>query len=129
MKRSFNLSVFFVCAIFLVLGCRGNPVLNIDDAPIEVSGSGEGKSIKKAIIRAGASLGWAVKDVGPGHLTATLFLRKHMAKVDIFYSATKYSIKYKDSQHLNYDGTNIHKNYNSWVTNLNNKIQVQLSAM
>jgi hypothetical protein len=49
--------------------------------------------------------------------------------MDIKYNTKSYSIEYKDSQGLKYDGTNIHKNYNSWVMNLDNRIRAQLSTM
>ena len=40
-----------------------------------------------------------------------------------------YSIDYKNSLNLKYDSTKntIHKNYNGWIQNLDNAIQVQLS--
>ena len=52
-----------------------------------------------------------------------------MAKVDINYNTKTYSITYKDSSDLDYDGTKIHKNYNGWIQNLDNAIKVQLSAI
>ena len=86
-------------------------------------------SVGKAILRAGGSLGWVMKKVKDGKLVGTLMLRKHVAIVAIDYSAKSYSIHYKDSQNLNYDGTNIHSNYNGWVQNLNRAIQSQLSML
>jgi hypothetical protein len=32
-----------------------------------------------------------------------------------------------DSTNLNYDGTNIHRNYNGWITNLDKAIRSQLT--
>ena len=57
--------------------------------------------------------------------------RDHMAVVEIPYTENSFSIKYKDSQNLNYDAStgSIHNNYNGWVRNLENAIQVQLSAL
>jgi hypothetical protein len=52
-----------------------------------------------------------------------------MAKIDIMYDKTKYSIHYKDSKNLNYDGTNIHTNYNGWIQRLDQTIQAQLTGM
>lgn len=124
--------ILFITATSLLLllaGCRANPVLNIDNAPIEISAPHSSDDIKKTIIRAGAGLGWTMKAKKKGHIQGTLFLRKHVAVVDINYSKNAYSITYKSSQNLDYDGTNIHKNYNSWVQNLNRQIQAQLSAL
>lgn len=115
--------------LILLAGCRANPVFNIENAPIEVSVKHSSKDIKKAIIRAGAGLGWQMKAKKSGHIVGTLFLREHVAVVDIKYTKKSYSITYKSSQNLNYDGINIHKNYNSWVKNLNRQIQAQLFSI
>jgi len=85
------------------------------------------EQVKKAIITAGAGLGWNIKTQSPGHLIGTLNLRKHTAIVDIKYTTENFSINYKDSTNLNYDGTNIHKNYNGWIQNLEKAIIVQIS--
>jgi hypothetical protein len=49
--------------------------------------------------------------------------------VDIPYSAKSYSITYKSSSNLNYDGTTIHSNYNGWVQNLHKAINTQLNTL
>lgn len=129
MKNIFKTLSVSVAVIFIVVGCRMAPVMNIDSKPIEISAKHSSKDVKKAIIRAGGSLGWNMKVKSEGYITGTLHLRDHVAVVDITYDAKKYSIKYKDSQNLNYDGTNIHTNYNGWVKNLDRNIQVQLSIL
>ena len=105
------------------------------------------EDVQKAIIRAGSGLGWNISPVEPGHATGTLYLRKHMAKVDIRYDLKGYSITYNDSSNLNFEpaGTEtsdpatgetqksttgtIHSNYNGWVQNLDNAIRVQLGTL
>ena len=82
--------------------------------------------VEKAIVRAGAGLGWQMRPVDPGVMEGTLYLRKHVAVVNITYDTRTFSIKYKDSTNLNYDGTNIHSNYNGWIENLSRGIQTQL---
>jgi len=125
-----NIFTIVVASAFLILaGCRSNPVLNIENAPITIAAKHSSADIKKAIVRAGAGLGWNMKAKKSGHIVATLYLREHVAIVDIKYSNKSYSITYKDSTNLNYDGTNIHKNYNGWVTNLNRQIQAQLTSI
>lgn len=128
MKTKF-FAIVVASAFLMLAGCRSNPVLNIENAPITVAAKHSSKDIKKAIIRAGAGLGWNMKAKKSGHIVATLYLRDHVAIVDIKYSNKSYSITYKDSTNLNYDGTNIHKNYNGWVTNLNRQIQAQLTSI
>jgi hypothetical protein len=113
-------------------GCRLAPVQDIVDAPV-VEPAGGAKltadQVKLAIRRAGASLGWQIKEVQPYLLEGTLYLRTHMAQVNIPYSAERYSIVYKDSKNLDYDGKSIHSNYNSWVQNLDRAIKVQMGLL
>jgi len=57
----------------------------------------------------------------------TLHLREHTAIVDIPYSAKSYSILYKSSVNLTEKSGQIHKNYNGWVQNLDQRIRVYLA--
>jgi len=129
MKKISYIAVLFVVSVLAVTGCRSGMVLNIKDASFTTASKQSDANIKKAIIKAGGMLGWQMKAVAPGHLTATLVLRKHVAVVDITYTKSTYSIKYKDSTNLNYDGETIHSNYNSWITNLDRRIKVELVNM
>ena len=86
------------------------------------------QEVRGAIVRAGAGLGWVMKDDGPNRMTATLILRTHTAEVDIPYSASNYAIKYKSSSNLQAAGGKIHRNYNGWVSNLTRGINAQLAA-
>jgi hypothetical protein len=62
-------------------------------------------------------------------MLATLDLRTHHAVVEIAYNAKSYSIAYKESNNLNYDGKSIHRNYNGWIHNLQNAINVELNNL
>lgn len=111
-------------------GCRTAPVKNVSDAPVTMSKPTHTLAdVKKAIMAAGISLGWQMRDAGPGVIEGTLLLRSHMAQVTIAYTKDTYSITYKNSANLNYDGTTIHSNYNGWVQNLDNAIRTQLLSM
>jgi hypothetical protein len=112
-----------------LMGCRSAPVYNVEDAAVNVGPAASLKAVKKAIMAAGAGLGWQMRQTEPGVITGTLFLRKHMAKVKIPYSKTNYSILYEDSSELGYDGTNIHNNYNGWVQNLDRAIKARLMIL
>ena len=117
-------------ASLTIVACGSVPILNVSNAPA-VNASGKTLSpeqVKSAIIRAGAGLGWQMKEDGPGKITATLELRNHTAAVDIPYSPASYSIVYKSSSNLHEGGGNIHKNYNGWIQNLTRAINVQLAA-
>lgn len=123
--------VFFVLVVALGIGCRTSIVKNVENAPVTLQ-EGQNpsmKEIEKSIIVAGAGLGWRIKSVTPGNLVGTLALRDHIAVVDIKVDTEKYSINYKDSTNLNYDGTNIHSNYNGWIKNLENSINAHLAGI
>ena len=110
-------------------GCRVAPVMDIVDAPVVEPAGGQkltADQVKLAIQRAGATLGWQIKEVQPFLLQGTLILRDHVAEVNIPYSAQRYSIVYKDSQNLQYDGKMIHTNYNGWVQNLDKAIKARM---
>ena len=112
-----------------IIGCRATPLRTVNDAPVTATGKYSLKDVKTAIERAGQSLGWGMKSVKPGVMIGSIFVRNHMAKVEIKYNKKTFSILYKDSAGLKYDGVNIHKNYNSWVTNLERRIHSQLSGI
>lgn len=118
-----------VVALSLV-SCRVAPIYNVSNAPITAPKADISLSdVEKAIMRAGASLGWQMRPTSPGLIVGTLVLRTHTAVVDIKYDTTSYSITYKDSKNLQYDGTNIHSNYNGWIQRLDNSIKAQLSLI
>lgn len=119
---------------FVVAGCaRTMPVYSVPSAPV-VTSSGKHLSadqVHSAIIGAlndkvlfGA--GWVVRRNDPGKIVAELLVRTHRAEVEIDYSSSKYSILYKDSENLLYDGSSIHRNYNKWVQLLEKRIDQHL---
>ena len=131
MKKLLIRVLFVAIGIATIVGCRTAPIYNVDNAAV-VSSTDKRLSmsqVKNAIIRGGASRGWAMKAKRRGHIVGTLHLRGNMAQVDIKYNTKSYSITHKDSTGLGYDGSNIHKNYNGWVHNLQTSISSQLSTM
>ena len=112
-----------------VVACATVPIMNVDNAAV-TNASGKAlthEQVRSAIIRAGGGLGWQMKDEGPNKLVGTLVLRTHTAVVDIPYSATSFSIKYRSSINLDEADGKIHKNYNGWIQNLQKGIATQLS--
>lgn len=130
---SLNILKCVVASLLLVLvGCRGAaPIYDVTSAPVVTNKPASAADVEKAILRAGATLGWQMAAHGSGKLDGVLVLRTHRAVVDIAYDAKNYSIKYKDSANLQYDseGKTIHNNYNGWVQNLDKAIRAQLSNM
>jgi hypothetical protein len=123
-RNALKLAVPFV-ALFLI-ACTIAPIYEVTSAPVTPAAA-SAADVQKAITRAGVRLGWTMNPVSPGKMQGTLVLRTHRAVVDITYDAKSYSIKYKDSTGLNYDGSNIHRNYNGWVQNLDKGIRAELT--
>ena len=125
--NNWNTALMLVVAL-LAVGCTSQPVYNVVGAPIATTGQKAASmgDIQKAIVLAGAQLGWQITPVKPGLLTGRLALRTHLAVVDIDHDTKSYSIKYRDSSDLGAQDGQIHRNYNSWVQNLDKAIRIQL---
>ncbi|MEI8617992.1 hypothetical protein P4S63_15015 [Pseudoalteromonas sp. B193] len=61
-----------------------------------------------------------------GKIKGVLDIRTHQLTVDIAYDKTAYSINYKDSINLNYNGKKIHRQYVNWVSNLIRHIDAEM---
>ncbi len=123
--------LILVSSIVLFIGCgSGTQIVNYQNSPIQASaGKKNQENIRRAIILAGTSTGWQMQEVSKGVIIATRFSSGRMAKVDINYTTESFNITYKDSSNFHYDGTNIHKTYNSWVEQLHKTIAENLSTM
>jgi hypothetical protein len=66
--------------------------------------------------------------VAPGVINGRLAQRGHVANIRVDYTPSRYSIHYVSSENLLAADNEIHRNYNNWVTALNQDIQVRLSA-
>ena len=123
--------VLLVTTLILIglSGCRSAPIHDVDNRPIPPGASLS--EVSRAIQAAGNSLGWVMQETRPGRIVGTLFVRDHMAKVEIPYSKHSYSIRYAASSNLDYDATKqtIHSNYLGWITNLDNQIRGRLSVL
>lgn len=124
-----------VLAIALAIGlaacARTAPIYNVESSPV-TSSSGkslQSSQVRTAIITAGTSLGWRIADAGPGRLEGTLNLRTHTAVVDIPYSGSAYSIRFKRGENLNAADGTIHSNYNGWVQNLERAIRTEIARL
>jgi len=119
------LMVAVACSVLALAGCRTAPIMNVVDAPVGANRNAQ--QVEQAIISAGNSLGWEMRPAGPGKIEGTLLLRDHRAVIDIDYNPSRYSIRYKDSSNMHYDGGSIHKNYNGWIENLDRAIRNRLT--
>lgn len=126
-----RLVMVLVTALSLIglSGCRTAPIRDLNNQPVPPGASMA--EVSKVIQSAGNSLGWAMKERRPGLITGQLYLRDHMAKVEIPYSTRSYSIRYAGSTNLKHNASKktIHSNYNSWVQNLDNQIRARLVTL
>ena len=127
MQRLLHLLV--IGCVLLIGACRAAPIYNVESAPLNAPPTATLADIQRAIIRAGSTRGWQMTPVEPGHVVATYARRDFTTSVDIRFTTQSYSITYKDSTGLNYDGTEIHSNYNAWIHNLQTDIQNQVAAL
>ena len=102
-------------------------ILSITDAayPQELDLDSAGVRID----RAARMLDWSTEILSAGDIIA--FKRKgssqHSAQVRILFDTDSYSITYHNSQHLDYNGTRIHKLYNRWVRDLSLAVDTELA--
>lgn len=126
MKRFATQVVLVLLVAVATVSCRTAPVFNVVNAPFTQPAPSL-EDADSAIKRAGAALGWQMKTSEPGKILATLPIRSHVAIVDVTFNQKEFSIMYRDSTNLKYDGTEIHSNYNGWIQNLRNGIIAQSS--
>jgi hypothetical protein len=122
------LLVLFVTAL---AACTAVPIYEVKGSPI-ITASGKPPSmqqVQSAILQAGTQLGWQISNDKPGKMTGRLNLRSHQAVVNIDYDTKQYSITYRDSVDLGAKDGTIHKNYNGWVQNLDNRIRTQFNLI
>ena len=119
-----------VGAVALIVGCAPlAPVRNVESQPVSASRPLTLDEVGNAIVRAGATLNLRMEKVEPGLITATYAPRGTSATMEVKYDTRQYSIAYKDSRGLNYDGRQIRRIYNNWVQNLDDRIRVQFSTL
>lgn len=120
-----------VVALFIGLSaCRMAPLY--DNQEVSFGRDLTLAQAETAITRGGNTLGWRTQKVGTKHMKATINVRgKHTAIVDITYDNDSFVIMRNQTENLRYDAKTgkIHKNYNSWVQNLENAIVLEASQM
>jgi hypothetical protein len=132
MNKTIGRTMALVLAIIGLAACQSLPLQTISNAPIHMSKSAVGLGdVEKAIIRAGTNLGWQMRTIKPGLIDATLYSEEHVVQVAIPYSTSLYSIKYLNSQNMNYSAKagkpeEIYEDYNTWVQELDKAIRREL---
>jgi hypothetical protein len=108
--------------------CR---VGRLNNPPPETFIAKDPGAVEMAIVDGMKALGWIPTKESPGVIVGTLYIRTHMAKVRVEYTASSYKISYVDSSNLNYSRSasgeeKIHDAYNGWILNLTQQINARL---
>ena len=123
----FKIALSTVIMVFLI-GCKSTvPIKNFENQSIAQYGDSKNteSSVEKSIVRAAVSLGWQAEVKSDNEIIATLNIRTHQLVVVITHDDKSFSVKYKDSTNLKYNGKKIHRQYINWVTNLIRSIHAQ----
>lgn len=106
MKRLFGLALSLFAGVLLI-GCAPLPLVDMNHEQVQRQ---DGKKLSmddmgNAIRMAALMEEWQPELVTPGHIVATRHDddNQWVLSVDITYTATEYSVDYKDSHGLNYD--------------------------
>lgn len=118
-----SLNIFAVALFALIMiGCGGPVKLyNVENKMLEGTTT---QSMKSAILEAGESLGWMMKEEDSNTIIGSIMRKQYSAKIAIDYGANSYSIKLLESENLSYDpqAQTIRSGYNGWILNLENQI-------
>jgi hypothetical protein len=123
--------LLLVPILVFLMGARQVPL--VDPEPVAVPAGLALEQVAKAIKASLVGRTWAVSQEEPGHIVSTLNLREHMAKIDIVYDLQTIRIRYVDSSELMYAEKKgqrvIHRNYLSWIQNLVNDMNRNLTLV
>lgn len=128
-----RLPLLFVClvAISTLVCCssRTEPVYNVANALVPtIQDRLSDEQVRGAIVKALVDNGWTIRQDAPGSIDAEISFRAHTADITVNYSLTSYSIIYRNSDNLLYDGSSIHRNYNGRIRQLEADINGNLAT-
>lgn len=123
-----TIPIGMVFLLFLA-ACSSTTPMDIPKVSHSAPESATMAQIQDAIHKAGAGLGWGMKPVGEGRMEGRLAVRSHVAAIGIAFDRKTFSITYKDSIDLGYNGTTIHKKYYGWIANLRKAIIEEVSSL
>ncbi|KHE16818.1 lipoprotein [Aeromonas hydrophila] len=125
MKLINKISLLLACAL-LAACSTSQPIRNMAANPVPFNLTEE--QVANAIITAGISKSWVMRQEQPGLIRGQVNVRQHQVVINIPYSARDYSINYVSSVNLDDKGKgSIHRSYNRWVLGLNQAIQAELA--
>ncbi len=110
-------------AVMLLAACTA-PLINVENTWLSIPSSIDVtmQQVEKAIYRGAVDRGWSVRHLAPGRPEAEIQAKIRKAVVQIIHDTKTFSITYKDSRNLEYNGTRIKRKYNRWVRQLRQSI-------
>jgi hypothetical protein len=87
--------------------------------------------MRSTIEKTAQDLGWQLSDVQAGSFTARQEwgATKHNIVVGVVYDEKTFSIRYKDSKNMSFNGSSIHHTYNDMVSTLQDHIKTNVSNL
>jgi hypothetical protein len=118
--------LFIALALCGLAACTSKPLLQ-PQAQLPAEREFSQVQLQQAIITALERRRWQVERVEPTQILASIDVRqRHHAQIAIDYNPADFTIRYRDSQGLEYEDGEIHRNYNRWVNSLRAEILHQL---
>lgn len=145
-------TLFLATTLGLSLGsaqARDEPMLELERVSVQAQPAVNERSLRIAIIKAGARRNWTVEGEAPGEvLLKQNKANKHMAVVKVRYDSGSYQISYVSSHNLNegawqggrlpysrnaptavVEERRIHPTYNMWLRNLSSDIASEVGLL
>ena len=120
-------------AALAAVACQTQPVYDVDRAIIPREPGWTLEDMTRAIQRAGARRGWDMRILEEGRIEGRLRKPGTLAMIDVEYTTSEFSIRYRHSENLHYTGEGasgkIHGNYNRWIYNLERDIRREFLRM
>lgn len=118
-------NILFASFMFLFFtGCAMKaPIETIDTNIEKISNNLSFRQIERSIYKAATELGWRLYKNEDGYIVGHYYTPRYTASIDIKYTQDSYSISYNQSENLKHDGEQILSLYNTWIKELDKKIQ------
>lgn len=146
----------FICLLCILASACGFRVAKLQNVREELAPpQASALQVEQAILQACDILGWKCTQTAPGAMEGVLYIRTHMAAVNISYSTDYFAITYRDSDNLKYQRAGagkakrfnpnrmtyddykfhqgyggetdvIHNQYNNWINYLKKRILFEL---
>jgi hypothetical protein len=120
----------FLLLAFVPLAVFARSAELVDPEPIVLTVKATSAQVKKAVKTSLLNRQWELSNEKPGYVEGKYTKPKFWAKIGVSYDTRKVTIRYLDSEGLNYEKEGeqrvIHPNYNKWIGNLLKDIPIYL---